>query len=273
MPAEPQCPWRLILSAPMAGPENMALDEALLESAEDGDGRPILRLYAWDPPCLSLGYAQPIAQVDRPALRRLGWHLVRRPTGGRAILHTDELTYAVIAPLSGPIFDGGVLPSYRRLSGALAQGLRGLGVLIEVQPGGQQPPSDDPVCFEALAPHEVTVAGKKLLGSAQLRRRRAALQHGALPLAGDLGRICQVLRYSNGGRRAARRSLLDRAVSVENALGRPVSWELAAQALAEGFRKALGARFIESQPTAEELRRADQLRAARYANPEWTERI
>jgi len=273
MPSEPERHWRLILSAPMAGPENMALDEALLESAGDGEGLPTLRLYAWDPPCLSLGYAQPVAQVDRTALQRLGWDLVRRPTGGRAILHTDELTYAVIAPLRGPIFAGGVLPSYRRISAAGSQGLSQRGLPIEVQPGGQPSPSVDPVCFHNPAPHEITAVGKKLLGSAQLRRRRSALQHGALPLRGDLGRICQALRYSDGGRRAARRELRARAVSLEGALGRTVSWDCAAQALAEGFRQALGARFIESQPTELELRRAEELVAARYANLGWTERI
>ena len=90
--------WRLLLSEPLSGPENMALDEALLENVGRGMAAPTLRLYAWRPPCLSLGYAQPVGDVDQTALAEHQWDVVRRPTGGRAILHTDELTYAVIAP-------------------------------------------------------------------------------------------------------------------------------------------------------------------------------
>src|SRR5690606_14878512 len=110
--------WRLIRTQPAAGAWNMAVDEAVLEAVGQGDVLPTLRLYAWNPPCLSLGFAQPVQDVDRAALARLGWELVRRPTGGRAILHTDELTYSVIAPLDEPRVAGSVLESYRRLSQA-----------------------------------------------------------------------------------------------------------------------------------------------------------
>jgi lipoate-protein ligase A len=106
----------------------MAADEAILETAARGQSNPALRLYAWSPPCLSLGYAQPISDVDLDQLSSLGWDLVRRPTGGRAILHTDELTYSVIAPLSEPRVSGSVLDSYQTLSQALLRALWQLGV-------------------------------------------------------------------------------------------------------------------------------------------------
>ena len=268
--------WRLILSPPMSGPGNMALDEALLESAARGEGGPTLRLYAWDPPCLSIGYAQPVDQVDRRSLRRRCWDLVRRPTGGRAILHTDELTYAVVAADQGPVFAGGVLASYRRLSAGLALGVSSLGLAVQVQPGTRPAPptSADPVCFRAPAAHEITVAGRKLLGSAQLRRRGAALQHGSLPLRGDLGRICLALRYPNGGNRsAARRALRQSAATAEELLGAPLSWELAARALVAGFQQALGVTFEQQVPSTSELQRAAELNAERYSHPAWTERI
>lgn len=276
MQAKSRGNWRLILSPAMSGSDNMALDEAILESVARGLSRPTLRLYAWDPPCLSLGYAQPVDQVDRTALGQHGWELVRRPTGGRAILHTDELTYAVVAPEAGDAFAGGVLPSYRRLSRALADGLAALGLAVQTQPESDARPAmqAEPVCFQVPAAHELTVRGKKLLGSAQLRRRGAALQHGSLPLRGDLGRICQVLRYGNGTRRAAaRQSLLQRAATAEDLLGAPVAWEAAAQALAEGFRQALNLSLTQQPPTSAELRRAKELSRERYANPAWTERI
>ncbi len=111
--------WRLIISPPAHGSWNMAVDEAILEAVSSDQAPPTLRLYAWDPPCLSLGYAQSCADADFAALARYGWELVRRPTGGRAILHTDELTYAVIAPLNNPVVSGGVLDSYSRISRGL----------------------------------------------------------------------------------------------------------------------------------------------------------
>ncbi|HEX9617401.1 MAG TPA: hypothetical protein VGA03_08280, partial [Anaerolineales bacterium] len=114
----PLARWRLIHTPPAPGAWNMAVDEAILEAVGRGQADPTLRLYAWSPPCLSLGYAQPSSDVDLPQLHALGWDLVRRPTGGRAILHTDELTYAVIAPLSEPRLAGSVLESYQSLSQA-----------------------------------------------------------------------------------------------------------------------------------------------------------
>src|SRR5512140_660191 len=101
--------WRVVRTPAAPGAWNMAVDEAILEFAARGAVLPTLRLYAWDPPCLSLGYAQPSSDVDLETLRRRGWDLVRRPTGGRAILHTNELTYSVSGPQHEPRLAGGVL--------------------------------------------------------------------------------------------------------------------------------------------------------------------
>jgi lipoate-protein ligase A len=115
----PQTTWRLIETQALNGAMNMAVDEAILEAVINCESPPTLRLYAWNPPCLSLGIAQPAAEVNVNKLTESGWDLVRRPTGGRAILHTDELTYSVIGPISDPRLAGGVLESYRNLSAAL----------------------------------------------------------------------------------------------------------------------------------------------------------
>ena len=103
--------WRLLITSPASGAWNMAVDEALLEAVGSNQSLPCLRLYAWEPPCLSIGYAQPFADIDRSRLADFGWDWVRRPTGGRAILHADELTYSVIAPLDEPRVSGSVLES------------------------------------------------------------------------------------------------------------------------------------------------------------------
>src|ERR1700694_187645 len=142
--------WRLLVDAPAAGAWNMAVDEILLEGVAAGAAPPTLRFYEWMPPCLSLGYFQPFDVVDTDGCRRLGVGVIRRPTGGRAILHDRELTYSVALPASLLGHDGGVLPSYYRLSLALQDGLRRLGVPATLAPesGASGPPVHGPVCFD-----------------------------------------------------------------------------------------------------------------------------
>jgi len=244
----------------------MALDQAILERVAAGESPATVRLYAWAPPCLSLGHAQSIESVDHRSLRELGWNWVRRPTGGKAILHTDELTYSVCGIAGDPLFAGGVLASYQRLSAGLFRGLQLLGLGAELRLSPNPSPSTNassPICFEVPAPFEITWAGRKLLGSAQLRRSGAVLQHGSLPLAGDLGRICLVLHLPD--REQAQFSVRRSAATVEQALGQRISWESAALALAAGFREALELDLIEGQLTPAEIERSRQLSAERFS--------
>lgn len=268
--------WRLIVSPPAEGPANMAMDEAILESVTAGAEQPTLRLYAWDPACLSIGYAQLLAEADEGRLAERGWSLVRRPTGGRAILHTDELTYAIIAPSTDPHVEGGVLASYRRLSEGLLLGLRRLGLEPRVRDAAPLPLEEraDPVCFEVPSAYEITAGGRKLIGSAQLRRQGGVLQHGSLPLSGDIGRICLGLRFPDEAARQSRvERLRSKASTVEELLGRTVAWEEAAGALRDGFAESLGLKFDEGELSRVEADRTDQLVRERYAHPEWTGRV
>ena len=268
--------WRLIVSPPAEGPANMAMDEAILESVAAGAEQPTLRLYAWDPACLSIGYAQLLAEADEGRLAERGWSLVRRPTGGRAILHTDELTYAIIAPSTDPHVEGGVLASYRRLSEGLLLGLRRLGLEPRVRDAAPLPLEEraDPVCFEVPSAYEITAGGRKLIGSAQLRRQGGVLQHGSLPLSGDIGRICLGLRFPDEAARQSRvERLRSKASTVEELLGRTVAWEEAAGALRDGFAESLGLKFDEGELSRVEADRTDQLVRERYAHPEWTGRV
>ena len=254
----------------------MALDETILEHACAGEAPPTLRLYDWQPPCLSLGYAQPAADVDRGRLAVLGWDLVRRPTGGRAILHTDEVTYAIIAPAWHPDLRGGVLESYRRLSGGLVAALGQLGIAVDapqVEPLAAGDRSN-PVCFEAPSAYEITVSGYKLIGSAQVRRRGGILQHGTLPLRGDLGRICLALRYPDDvARTQAQARVLGRAATLERLLGHRVSWDQAAGALQLGFHEALGWEFEMGELLESETERALELEHTRFGSASWTDRV
>src|SRR3972149_8392190 len=181
----PKTQWRLLRHPPAGGAWNMAVEEAILESARKGEAPPTLRLYDWQPACLSLGFAQSLTDVDASALQQRGWDLVRRPTGGRAILHTDELTYSVIGPTSEPRLAGSILESYQRLSQALLHSLELLGLPVRQQSrpsGSGNGQANNPVCFEVPSDYEIALGGKKLVGSAQARRKGGLLQHGSLPL-------------------------------------------------------------------------------------------
>lgn len=268
--------WRLLITPAARGAWNMAVDEAILEAAGRGDVPPTLRLYAWEPPCLSLGYAQPFSDVDLGRLQVRGWDVVRRPTGGRAILHTDELTYSVTAPMDEPIVAGSLLESYNRIAAALIHAARSVGLSVEVKEAvpGVQSHAAGPVCFEVPSAYEITVGGKKLIGSAQARRREGVLQHGSLPLTGDLGRITQALSFPDeAARQRAAERLLARAATVETALGRTVTWDTAAQAFVRAFETVLGLRLEAGELSPAERQRADELVREKYAHVSWTQRV
>lgn len=176
--------WRLVTDGGLPGSTNMARDEALLEAMADQPGLPVLRLYTWHPPCLSLGYAQSYySHVDSEFCSSHGIDVVRRPTGGRAVLHHMELTYAVAFRSDHPVLGGGVLESFRKVSEAILLGLRSIGVdaeLVAVQRSHRLSRAAN--CFMAPSSYEVAVRGRKLVGSAQVRRRGAVLQHGSILL-------------------------------------------------------------------------------------------
>jgi len=266
--------WRLLITPPARGAWNMALDEAILEHIGRGASLPTLRLYAWDPACLSLGHAQPYTDVDTTLLKQHGWEVVRRVTGGRAILHTDEITYSVIAPSDEPRVTGTVLESYNRLAQALLLAVQHLEIPVEMKEGKPaETKTPNPVCFEVPSTYEITVNGKKLIGSAQARKKEGVLQHGSLPLTGDLTRICQALVFENeSAREEASQRLLSRAATVESALGRAVSWETAAEAFVHAFESQLGLTFEQGELSASESKRTDELVAEKYDHPSWTER-
>jgi lipoate-protein ligase A len=268
--------WRLLLTPAASGAWNMAVDEAILEAATRADVPPTLRLYAWQPACLSLGYAQPASDVDNDRLKDRGWDLVRRPTGGLAILHTDELTYSVCGPEDNPVLSGDILSSYKRLSSAILSALELIGVGVQALPQEKNPDlrNPEPVCFEVPSNYEITADGKKLVGSAQARRQGGVLQHGTLPLYGDLSRITQVLAFPDQTNRIqAAERLLARATTVQSAMGRLVTWEQAAEAFTKGFMQTLGLNLIAGELSDKELARTEQLVEEKYGNPVWIRRL
>ncbi|MGH2588279.1 MAG: lipoate--protein ligase family protein, partial [Dehalococcoidia bacterium] len=229
--------WRLILMPPAAGARQMAVDEALLDACAAGPECfvPTLRFHAFTPACLSLGRFQPIEDVDLAACTRRGIVVVRRPSGGRAVLHDRCLTYALVAPIDAPPFAGGVRASAHRIGGALATGLHRLGADVsraELQRRGHR--SAD--CFAAPGSGEIVASGRKLAGSAQVRRGGAALQHGTIRLRADAGIPTGLLR--SAGDPGVPPSALD------TLLGRPVTFTEVAQAVTAGFKETFGVKVI-----------------------------
>lgn len=202
----------------------MAIDESLLVAA-DQSGRAFLRLYRWSPPCLSLGRNEPDTRYDHAAIQRLGWSVVRRPTGGRAVWHEHEVTYAVAAPIAA---FGSLRESYGAIHERLAAALRALGAdatLASRRPA--VPLSAGPAaCFAAPVGGEVLVDGKKVVGSAQVRRGSAFLQHGSILLAGSQSVVNAVSRQP---------AAADGSTTLSLALGRPVGFEEVADAVIEAW--------------------------------------
>ncbi len=249
--------------------DNMAVDEAMLLCHRRGLVPPTLRFYGWCPPAVSIGYSQRLREeVDLEACRRLGIGWVRRPTGGRAVLHDQEVTYSVV--ISQELLPGSVLETYRWLAGGLLAGLRELGIRAEMAEGNRGKALSG-ACFDAPSSCEVVVGGRKLVGSAQTRQQGTILQHGSILIRFDPGKLASVLRLEAGaGERVA--AALEKKVTSLEELGRPVGFEEVARAVAEGFRKELG---IELQPdglSREEEELAAELEGKKYRHEGWNHR-
>lgn len=239
--------WRLIRTGPLPGAMNMAVDAALLEAVARRESMPVLRLYRWSPAALTLGYAQKAAAVDFVACRRLGIDVVRRPTGGRAVLHDAEVTYAVLSPLRTAVFPGGILDTYRIIAGALREALRSLGLEAEFVPGRERGGEGaEAVCFAAPSSHELLCQGRKMTGSAQKRITGAFLQHGSIPIDLDLSRLAQLLQKGASGE-DPETAVLGRKVGWLNRfLPTPVSAHEVEERLVAAFARQLGIVFEES---------------------------
>jgi lipoyl(octanoyl) transferase len=258
---------RLLVTEPLDAAANMALDEALLQVRLARATRPTLRFFAWAPPAISLGYGQALDErIDLDAARDLGLGLVRRPTGGSAILHEGpdlEVTYSVVAAAGD--FPGAdeLLSTYRWIGSALVEGLRGLGAPVEMVPVQPSDPASMPAfCFARTGSHELEVDGKKLVGSAQRRRGNAFLQHGSIMLGAAPDRLRRVFPGEADPLRGM--------TTLEAVLGRRPSFDDAAAALALGFREAHGLALAPGGLDRDEDLAMQRLVHDKYEQESWT---
>ena len=246
--------WRVLLTAPLDGASNMALDEALMARAAR-TGEAVLRIYGWSRPTLSLGRNQTArGRYDLERARAEGIDFVRRPTGGRAVLHHREVTYSVTAPVS---LLGTLRESYTAINRLLIHGLRLLGVdASEAEPSGAAPKPDVSPCFVVPVKGEIVAGGRKLVGSAQVRENGTLLQHGSLLVDDDqaLASALLVVPVPPPPPPATLHTLLGRAPSLDEV----------ASALSAALR---GAEQLEIDPLLED---AARLARGRYRDREWT---
>jgi lipoate-protein ligase A len=262
--------WRLLVTPPTSGAVNMALDQALLE-LYSFHAQPTVRFYRWSPPCVSLGIAQRLVRdVDVGACAELGLDIVRRVTGGRAILHDDEITYSLVIAVDHPLIGGGsIVHSYRAISKTLCAGLEQLGISAQLAPAPQPDAPKSAACFDLAGDYEITVAGRKLVGSAQARKHGVLLQHGSILLHADSKRIARVLRLPA---QLSSEALAQRMIALDEVLGYRPSFEDVMAAVIDGFEQNWPVKLIPATVTGPEQQRAAELVEQRYANLSWTER-
>lgn len=261
---------------------NMAIDEAILIAHSEGRVPPTVRFYGWDPATLSIGYfqkAEDEVDLDALAAQRLGF--VRRPTGGRAVLHDQELTYSMIVSEDYPGMPRTVNEAYRVLSEGLLIGFRLLGLdahlvdLAATEEKTAYAAASSAACFDSPSWYELVVEGRKAAGSAQTRQKGVVLQHGSILLDLDADLLFSVLRFPNDRVRERLRRAFDGKAAAINALradqGLPsCTLQDIESAFFRGIQAGLGIELVESALTAEEEHLAHELEKEKYGNDLWS---
>ena len=248
--------WRLIIDGPADGAWNMAVDRAMLEALESGEAPPTLRLYRWKGPTVSIGRFQDPSDVDLGLCATRGIEVCRRPTGGRGVLHDDELTYAVVAGVADGL-PPGVGASYRALCGALVAAYRYLGVPAELTPRPRGNPGAG-ACYLHATAADISLGIAKLSGSAQVWHHDACLQHGSYVRARDAALEAALFRLGEEGERA----LVRGTRTLSEALGRRPSYPALRAAITRGFTDALGVSFEAGVLSTAERAMADVMLAS-----------
>jgi lipoate-protein ligase A len=276
--------WRLIKDSYHTGFMNMAIDEAIMIAHREGLVPPTIRLYQWSPPAVSLGYFQDLKkEIDVDNCKNLGIDIVRRPTGGKAVLHDKELTYSFIIRENHPLINNSILETYKKISGGMIRGLSYLGVTAELVPLREKLKSDSlpkgekpeirhsdfkSICFSVPSQYEVQVKGKKIVGSAQVRKREIVLQHGSLLIELEKDKLFSVFNFPSAQIRERFKTRFN-ATSLEEILNRKVNFSELSDILPRGFEEEFGVRLLEGELTEQEEKTSNELLKNKYLTYEW----
>ncbi|MFD2446031.1 biotin/lipoate A/B protein ligase family protein [Bacillus sp. CGMCC 1.16607] len=269
--------WRFIDSGDCSPSFNMALDEALLDWHSEGKIPPTIRFYGWNPATLSIGYFQKVEkEINLDAVKEHHLGFVRRPTGGRGVLHEHELTYSVIVSEDYPDMPQSVTEAYRVISEGILKGFQLLGLdayfavpkTAEEKEALKSPRSA--VCFDAPSWYELVVEGRKVAGSAQTRQKGVILQHGSILLDLDEDKLFQLFKYpSERVKERMQKAFKDKAVAMNEISARKITIKEAKEAFFKGFEEGLN---IELKPyilSDEELDYVHHIAVTRYESDEW----
>ncbi len=258
--------WRLLITRGLDGATNMAVDEALAVAAR-ADSTPVLRFFDWRPWAVSLGYHQDPKEIDLDRCKVDGVDVVRRPTGGRAILHAEELTYSVIIPSGHRSFSPGISRTYRVISAALQRGLGRLGLSIDFAAARRHSPEfrarrKDIPCFASSARYEIQVGGRKLVGSAQRHYPGALLQHGSILIGPAHLALADYTVATDQEKKWLKEFLAARTVCLNELAGTTFDFDEVARAVQTGFEEIFEANFEQDTLREDELDRVESLREA-----------
>lgn len=269
--------WRYIDSGDGSPSFNMALDEALLDWHSEGKIPPVIRFYGWNPATLSVGYFQKVEkEINMDAVKRHGLGFVRRPTGGRGVLHEHELTYSVIVSEDHPEMPKTVTEAYRVISEGILKGFHNLGLeayFAVPKTADERNALKNPrsaVCFDAPSWYELVVEGRKVAGSAQTRQKGVILQHGAILLDLDEDKLFSLFHYpSERVKERMQKAFKSKAVAINDISSRKIGMDEAKKAFKEGFAEGLN---IELEPytlTQDEMDYVIDLAKSKYEAEEW----
>lgn len=261
--------WRFLPYQTYSAAENMAIDEAIMWAHREGKVPPTLRFYGWEPAALSIGYFQQVNKevcMDQVNKESLGF--VRRLTGGRAVLHDQELTYSLIVSEKYPGIPQGVSASYQVFSQGLLEGYRQLGLSASLTP--PRPKGDAPyssACFDAPSDYELVVEGRKVAGSAQTRQKGVVLQHGSIPLEIDFAQLLRILPFSNPEKAGI--VLKQKAKAIRTLRKKETVLDDVIIAFFHGFRQGLGVQLEIGELTMDEKHKVDELIRTKYGTDAW----
>lgn len=255
--------WRLIKSGPCSASYNMALDEAIATFVREGSRPPTLRLYSWDKASLSLGCFQDIDGIDLSYCRERGIEVVRRPTGGRAVLHDRELTYSFSTLTDRGLFSKGLLDSYKKISGALQLALSKGGIYSEARKERERGRvlTGSPLCFQSSSFGEILADRKKLIGSAQKRWSNCLLQQGSIPYFHNMEEIFRVFRMEGTSASKEFAGIMEIAPGLKE--------EEIGEMIGRAFEETFGVMLVRSDPSREEVSLARELEKAKYLQASW----
>jgi len=253
--------WRLIDSGLCSASYNMALDEAIATSVRKGNSPPTLRLYGWNVPSVSIGCFQKVNDINIEYCNERGISLVRRPTGGRAILHENELTYSFSAKTTEGIFSKGLLDSYKKISNVFAVAFSTIGLSPESKLQRETRKPKSPLCFQTTSYGEITVNGKKIIGSAQKRWHGGLLQQGSIPCSIDRDEHAKVFRLEPPNDEIG-------IIGLKEVLP-DLNLEELKDAIISSFEEAFEVILILSPPSQKEVSLAEELGTKKYLSTEW----